>query len=273
MIPAQLHDNVHPVNYRLHFEPDSALGVIHGKETVTLDIANPTQSLVLHAKDITVGDIVVHAAGITESNNYCVSAQSVNYDSDAQTITVQLPAAIRGNAELSFQFTSKFGDVVGMYEAEYSSPTGSKQVMMSTDFEPTYARWAFPCIDEPAAKATFDVSATLDERLQAISNTTELSTVLASNGKKTVSFQITPNMPTYLLYLGIGQFDTLEKQCGNVLIRAITTPGKARKYCGFALEAAEKFLKFYESYFDIPYPLPKLDLIGVPNFVSGAMEN
>ena len=146
--------------------------------------------------------------------------------------------------------------------------------MASTQFESLDARRAFPCWDEPARKAIFGVTLTVPKHMDAFSNMPELSNkTLAGGTKKEIAFLDSPIMSTYLLAFVIGEFDYVQAQTGHgVLIRVYTPPGKSDSGA-FALDCATKSLDAYNDFFGIPYPLPKLDMVAIPEFAAGAMEN
>ena len=169
-------------------------------------------------------------------------------------------------------FTGILNDrLLGFYKSQYKDKRGKTKYMATTQFEAADARRAFPCWDEPAVKATFDISLLVDKHLDAISNMPIVS-------KKTVDSKIlykfgrTPIMSTYLLYLGVGEFEYLHGKLRNIKIRIVTTKGNKNKG-KLSLDFTKKFLSEYEKYFGIKYPLPKLDMIAVPDFAAGAMEN
>ena len=148
---------------------------------------------------------------------------------------------------------------------------GKTKYLATTQFEAADARRAFPCWDEPAVKATFDVSLLVDKHLDAISNMPVISK--KKTGTKILhKFGRTPIMSTYLLYLGVGEFEYLHGKLRNIKIRIVTTKGNKNKG-KLSLDFTKKFLGEYEKYFGIKYPLPKLDMIAIPDFAAGAMEN
>ena len=156
--------------------------------------------------------------------------------------------------------------LVGLYKA----PHGDSYVL-STQFEAAHARRLLPCADHPSYKAEFRLSVRTDKEFSVISNMPP-ETIKEEGDKKTVLFGKTPRMSTYLLYLGVGRFDEARAKLGQVDIQVATTPGKAQK-TKFALDVARDSVKWYENYFGSPYQLPKLHLVGVPEFAAGAMEN
>jgi len=158
-------------------------------------------------------------------------------------------------------------ELVGLYRAAYDNT-----YILSTQLEATNARRMFPCIDHPAYKAEFTLKIRIDADLDAISNMPVQSVEKQGGKKKTITFQKTPKMSTYLLYLGVGHFDEIREKTGGLEIIAATTPGKAETG-RFAMDVAQKSIAYYEPYFGIPFPLPKIHLVCVPEFAMGAMEN
>ncbi len=169
--------------------------------------------------------------------------------------------------ELEITYSGLIHDsLVGIYRAPYDNT-----FVITTQFEAAHARRMLPCLDHPSYKAEFKITVKIDKDLDAISNM-PVESVKVEGDKKTVSFQKTPKMSTYLLYLGIGRFEEVKDKLGNIDLIVATTSGKVNKG-KFALEVAKKSIEFYEQYFGIPYMLPKIHLIAVPEFAAGAMEN
>src|SRR5437764_995801 len=154
----------------------------------------------------------------------------------------------------------------------YKAPYGDKYVL-TTHFEAGHARRLLPCIDHPAYKADFKLTVRTRNDLSVISNM-PIETEKKEGNRKTVAFQKTPKMSTYLLYLGIGRFEEDKNRHNKTeLYTASVVKPDGKIKTGLAFEAAQKSLEFYEKYFGIPYDLPKLHLIAVPEFAYGAMEN
>ncbi len=156
--------------------------------------------------------------------------------------------------------------LAGIYRAPYDHTH-----IVTTHFEAAQARRMFPCVDRPDVKAVFKLSVRIDKNLDAISNM-PVESVTPEGEKKIVTFQKTPRMSTYLLYLGVGKFQERTEKAGKTEIIVATTPGKT-ELGKFAQDEAQKAIQYFESYFGIPFALPKVHLVAVPEFAAGAMEN
>ena len=178
------------------------------------------------------------------------------------------------NAKLRIEFEGKIADdLKGIYASKYLSNSGKEEKLISTQFEPTDARNAFPCIDEPNYKAKFNLTLIIHSNLTAISNMPIEKTKNLNDKETQVKFQETPIMSTYLLFFAIGKIKSKQlKTNNNILIRVWAT-NEQERFSDFALKTSEKLLDYFESYFGTKYPLPKLDHIAIPDFAAGAMEN
>ncbi len=261
-----LDGNVIPQNYRIGLVPDLKTFVYNGNETIKLKVLKPTKSISLNSKDIKIESVHVACRGIEQK-------AKVSYNSEKEETTLSFSKSISGSAELELSFTGKHtDDMCGFYRSYYHDKKGKKQYMLSSHFESTSARNAFPCFDEPSFKATFDISMTIDKELEAVSNMPIKEVKNISASKKEVSFFTTPKMSTYLVYLGVSKYDRVSTNLGKLKISVLTVPGKG-KYAHIALGYAKRFIGFYQKYFGIKYPLPKVDLLAIPDFAAGAMEN
>ncbi len=259
----RLSKNVVPTEYDIQLRPDLDNFTFEGLETITLSILKPTKTLTLHSKEIEV-----ETAGVGES------FAKVSYNQKSETVTFTFPKNIpKGKIKLTIVFKGTLNDKMrGFYKSCYSVD-GKECHMATTQFEATDARRAFPCFDEPAQKAVFYVSLIVPKGKTAISNTLPVSVAEHEAGYEIIKFSATPKMSTYLLAFIIGDFEYIESKTNNgVLVRVFTTPGKKHQ-AKFALDCAVKTLEFYDEYFDIAYPLPVLDMIAIPDFTAGAMEN
>ena len=257
-------NTVLPIDYELEFEPDFGKFKFKGKEKIRVKISQSTKQIVLHSAELEINSCTVIW------NEKKLKAK-VRLDEKNEELILSLPEKISGKAMLVIDFVGTLNDkLVGFYRSKYEYK-GKEKHLATTQFEAADARRAFPCWDEPEAKATFDVSLVVDNNLTAISNMPVISKKRL--GKKTVfRFDRTPIMSTYLLYLGVGEFEFLQGKLGKTLVRIVTTKGK-KQQGKMALVFTKQFLSYFQKYFKIPYPLPKLDMIAIPDFASGAMEN
>jgi len=254
-----------PINYELMFEPLFHNFKFNGEEIITLNLSKPTNSIKIDAAELNIKESHIIQGG------KIISAKSSLNKKD-EKLTIKLAKKIKGKAKLSIKFTGTLNDrLLGFYKSQYKDRKGKTKYLATTQFEAADARRAFPCWDEPAVKATFDVSLLVDKHLDAISNMPVISN--KKTGTKILhKFGRTPIMSTYLLYLGVGEFEYLHGKLRNIKIRIVTTKGNKNKG-KLSLDFTKKFLGEYEKYFGIKYPLPKLDMIAIPDFAAGAMEN
>ena len=252
-----------PEHYTLWFAPDLEKETFRGRETIRVNIRAVTRSVTLHAAEITFGDVTITAGGRTQTAR-------VSLDPKAETATFTVPQEIgAGAASIQIAYTGILNDKLrGFY---LSRANGRKYAV--TQMEATDARRAFPSFDEPHFKATFELSLMVDAADSVISNGAQLSdTPGPEGGKHTVTFATTPKMPTYLVAMIVGDFVCRSGTSDGTAIRVCSTPDKLGP-TAFALEAAQQQLAFFNNYFGIRYAFGKLDIIAVPDFAAGAMEN
>ena len=259
-----LHPTVTDVSNKFRFE---------GAVDVVANVAEDGHDRVtLHAKELAVLDakwIPDAAPGDAQD------ATSISVDAHATTVSFAFKSPLpKGSGKLRINFIGTHNDqMAGFYRSGYNDVSGTRRMMVSTQFEALDARRCFPCVDEPAAKAVFKATLVVDDHLTALSNMPESEITLLPNKKKRVSFLPSPKMSTYLLAFAVGEFDFVQARTQHgVMVRVFTPPGKA-SLGTFALDVATKSLDLYDDYFDVPYPLPKLDMIAIPEFAMGAMEN
>src|SRR5207302_372221 len=193
---------------------------------------------------------------------------------EKELLTLTLPSELAaGDHALSLRFTGKINQQgQGLFYMRYQEQgSGARKVMLGTQFEATDARRFFPCWDEPAFRARFQLSVVVPENWMAVSNMPIASQQKVTGGRE-VSFQPTPSMSSYLNVFCAGEFDAVEAETEGVKLRIITTKGKAESG-RYALESTAQILYYYNQYFGIPYPLPKLDQLAIPGGFGGAMEN
>nr|VZI29089.1 unnamed protein product [Spirometra erinaceieuropaei] len=243
---------------------------------LTFKVAQTTNDVVLNSKNIE----------ILSASCKLGPPESITYDEDLELVTLHFEAPIKeGRFVLTLEFKGHLNDnMEGFYRSTAKTEAGKEQIILSTDFEPTYARQAFPCLDEPDRKAKFEISLVVLDHLVALSNMPEVSREVVdtpaslpaptnSRNYVKITFDQSPVMSTYLVAMVIGHFDHSSVEDSNgVKIRVFTPVGKAH-YGYHALRMAKSALPFYADLFGTKFPLPKLDLIAIPDFSMGAMEN
>ncbi|MDH3656672.1 MAG: M1 family metallopeptidase [Nitrosopumilus sp.] len=256
--------DVIPINYDLIFEPDLKKFIFSGTEIISVDCKKPTNTIIMNCAEIKIKSCQVKSAG-----KIIYSTPKTN--EKKEELQIKLGEKIKGQATIHLEFQGILNDrLLGFYRSQYKQGSKTKY-LATTQFEAADARRAFPCWDEPEAKATFEISIIVDNKFTAISNMPVKSKKKLTS-KTIYKFGKTPTVSTYLIYLGVGEFEYLTGKIGKVQIRVVTTTGNKSKG-KFSLELGKKLLTSYEKYFGIKYPLPKLDLIAVPDFAAGAMEN
>jgi aminopeptidase N/puromycin-sensitive aminopeptidase len=251
-----------PEHYVLALTPDLKAATFAGTESIDLLLSEPSTTITLNAAEITFKSVTAESKGQTLPAKVTLDA-----DKDQATFTFDKPLPA-GRVMLHIDYT---GILNGQLRGFYLSKSEKRNYAV-TQFEPTDARRAFPSFDEPAMKATFDVSLTIDKGDTAISNTNIVSDTPVGADKHTLHFATTPKMSTYLVAFLVGDFVCTSGSSDGVPIRACATPDKLA-LTPYAVKAAEFVLHYYDDYFGIKYPMPKLDMIGIPDFEAGAMEN
>jgi aminopeptidase N len=259
----RLSGTVVPDHYTLWFAPDFQKDNFRGRATIDVQLKEPAHAITLHAAELTFQAVRLASGGRPQDVR-------VGFDQKAETATFTVPQAIpAGPATIEVEFTGILNDKLRGF---YVSRANGREYAVS-QMEPTDARRAFPCFDEPAYKATFDITLNVDKSDIAISNGARISdTPGPEPGRHTVKFERTAKMSTYLVALLVGDFVCREGSSDGIPLRVCSTPDK-KALTGFALEAAEHQVAFYNHYFGIRYPFGKLDIIGIPDFAAGAMEN
>jgi aminopeptidase N len=260
----RLSQNVIPSHYSLEFAPDLKAATYTGSEVIDVNIKEPANAITLNAIELKFQSVEI------DVRDGGAQAGSVSLDLEKQQATITFPKTIpAGDATLKIHFTGILNNELRGF---YLSKTERRSYAV-TQFESTDARRAFPCFDEPAFKATYDISLTIDAGDTAISNSAIASdTPGPGTGKHTLVFGTTPKMSTYLVAFVVGDFQCISGEQDGVKLRVCATPGKIQ-LTPYALDIAKFALHYYDHYFGIHYPLKKLDLIGIPDFEAGAMEN
>ena len=262
----RLYPTIQPLYYKISLAPDLEKFTFTGKETFSFRIEKDTNNLMLHAAELTLERVVLKEEGSEYQG-------TVLYNEEEETVSITFDTMLgAGEHELYIEFHGVLSERMrGFYRSQYEV-NGEKRYMATTQFEEAEARRAFVCIDEPAAKAIFETTLIVPKHMTAVSNTVVQEEVGEGDVKR-VTFTPTPKMSTYILAFIVGELEYVESQTKEgVQVRVFTTPGK-KEQARFALDVATKVLSFYQNYFAIEYPLPILDLIAIPDFDAGAMEN
>jgi len=253
---------VAPRSYAITVSPDLVSETFQGEETIAVDVREPVNSITMHSVELTLHDVRVQRGDF-------LFPVTLTSDAASETVTLKLEGPIEaGRATIHIGFDGK---LLPQLRGLYLSTTPKRKYAV-TQFEAMSARRAFPCFDEPAMKATFDVTLIVDKGDTAISNGAVVSDTPAASGKHALHFATTPIISTYLVAMLVGDFECISGSADGVPIRVCSTPG-LQPLGRFALSAAQASLTWFNRYYGIPYPFAKLDLIGIPDFAAGAMEN
>src|SRR6266550_350664 len=264
--PGKLPKEVVPIKYSVRFVPNIDNFTFTGSETVELSVHSPVRQLVLNALELKVIEASIDGKALPQS--------ATKIDEKNELFTLTLPSQLAaGSHTLALTFSGEINPQnQNLFYMRYQEQgTSAKKIALGTQFEATDARRLFPCWDEPSFRARFQLTAVVPEIWLAVSNMPIESEKKVSDGKE-IRFAATPSMSSYLNVFVAGELDLIESRSGPTQIRLITTKGKA-ELGRYALEATAQILKYYNDYFGVPYPLPKLDQIALPGGFGGAMEN
>ena len=260
---------VTPLNYQISLQPDLEKLKFEGQVVVDLQVNQATSVIQLNAAELAFKKVDLISEGSPG-----VSPKTT-FNEDQETVSLLFPKILKpGKYVLKIDYTGTINkSASGLFALDYGDEKNSKRALF-TQFENSDARRMFPCWDEPGIKATFQLSATVPVKDRVIGNTPLLAEKPASKGFKTVQFALTPKMSTYLLFFGSGDFERITRKVNGIEIGIVVRRGETEK-AKYALDAASQILPFYEEYFGVKYPLPKLDLIGAPGASQtfSAMEN
>ena len=266
--PYRLPRHVIPTHYDLRIEPDLQSHSFTGHEMVTLTVTESTNEILLNATDLDISTATLSGEGQPPRTG------TARMDDEHQRCRITFPSAIQpGVWRLGLAFRGTLNDKLrGFYRSTYKDDRGMAHTLAATQFEATDARRAFPCWDEPQFKAVFAVTLAIDPALTAISNTRIVDDRI-EGGKRIVRFAESMKMSTYLVAFIVGELvSTTPTMARQTPVRLWSVPGK-QHLTPFGHEIAVYSLNFLAEYYDIPYPGDKLDLIAIPDFASGAMEN
>jgi len=266
--PYRLPQTIIPSRYELRLEPDLTASTFEGDVRIAITIRETISEILLNATELEITEANLERPGLAP-----LSA-SVTLDQATERCNLTLPAPIEaGEYRLRLRFHGKLNDKLrGFYRSSYRDSNGTTKYLAATQFEATDARRAFPCWDEPAFKAVFSITLVIDPALTAVSNS-GVSLETRENGKKVVRFADTILMSTYLAAFVVGELEaTVPVIVGKTPLRVWSVPGKKHlAHFGQAIGAFS--LGYFEQYYGQPYPGAKLDLLAIPDFAAGAMEN
>ncbi len=263
--PGQLPKNVVPSAYRIDIATDLDRLTLTGDEAIDVDMRDAIDTITLNQAGLKLAHATLEDGAVA----------AISQDEATQTATLRFPNTIsKGRHTLHIAYTGPIPETPnGIYYDDYKNIAGASKRMLVTQFEVADARRMFPGWDEPAFKATFQLSVTLKNDLKVVSNMPIASSAPAAPGLKHVVFGNTPRMSTYLLAMIAGDMAAIHNRSANVDI-GVSAPAGAESRGDYALHVASEILPYYNQYFGVPYPLPKLDLIAIPgNYAAGAMEN
>jgi aminopeptidase N len=267
----QLPRNVRPAHYDLTIVPDAQALTFRGEVTIAIDVLQPTASITLNAAELDFESVALTGSGRAADS----PPPAVHVDAERQTATFTLPAEILpGRYQLALAYSGTIGtQAAGLFALDYQAADGPRRVLL-TQFEAPDARRMLPCWDEPAYKATFDLTAVVPSHQLAVSNMPVARREDLGDGRARVRFATSPKMSTYLLFFGLGDLERSTTTVDGVEVAVVTRKGAVAQAAG-ALAATAASLHEYNEYFGTPYPLPKLDTIAGPGASQffGAMEN
>jgi aminopeptidase N len=261
--PGGLPAGVKPLSYSLSLRPDAPHMRFAGTVRATIEAKAPARTLVLNAAGMTIGHATID--GRPARARLLAGAERL-------ALTPAAPIG-RGRHVVEIAYRAKLNTATsGFFAMDSVGADGPHRTLM-TNFEPTGARWLMPGWDEPDLKAAYSLDIVVPAAQLAVSNMPEARNEMLPGGMKRVWFRESPRMASYLLFVAAGDFERLSRTVAGVDIGVVTLKGNAER-CRYALDAAAQLLPFYNDYFGLPYPLPKLDLVVAPGTISGiAMEN
>jgi len=266
--PGKLPKSVVPVEYTLHLVPDLASLSFKGDVTIAVDVRRPTRRIVLNARNLRIESAALRRAA------QAPLVLVPQLDAERQTLSFALARPLApGRYELAIAYSGAINrEIQGLYYDDYATAAGNRR-LLATEHEPASARLLLPCWDEPVFRAAFRLSADVPAGFKAFSNMpVARQEVLPGGALQRISFEPTPRMASYLLAFVTGELERSALLQGGVEIGVVTTAGK-QAAAAYPLESTARLLRYYDDYFGVRYPLPKLDQIAVPGGFNGAMEN
>ena len=257
-----------PSAYRLELAPNLSAHTFTGTVEIDVEILEPTSRLVLNSIELTI-----HSASVVINGTTHTAATTLDDETERLTLTLDGEVAA-GPATVQVTFDGILNDQLhGFYRSTYTADDGTEHTIATTQFQSTDARRCFPCWDEPEYKATFETTLIVDADHLAVTNTSEVAETTLDDGRRRIQYAPTMVMSTYLVAFVVGPLEATKPiHAGGVPIRVVHRPGQGDR-TSFALDVAAAALDWFADYYAIPYPSDKVDLIAIPDFAFGAMEN
>ena len=260
--PYRLPHTVVPSRYHLSLEPDLGSATFAGTVSIDVTSTEPVESLALNADELHIASVYIDGAEV-----------AFHLDTVAERLVIE-SALDAGDAVIDITFTGTLNDKLrGWYRSTFNDADGVERVIATTQMQATDCRRAFPCFDEPDFKAVFEITLVVEPDLLAVSNGPEVGRMARDDGKHVVLFKPTMVMSTYLVAFVVGPLEATEAiDVDGIPLRVVHVPGKGH-LTEFALEIGAYSLRWYQRYYGIPYPSDKVDMLALPDFAAGAMEN
>lgn len=268
--PHRLPSFVVPSHYRIHLEPDLAEATFSGSVEIEVEVGQATDDIQINSSEL-----VISTASLLDAVGTRVETSEVTHDEEMERATLSFDSELSaGPYTIVAEFTGILNDQLrGFYRSVFTDDDGIEHTIATTQFESTSARRAFPCFDEPAFKASYGVTLVVPEGEFAVSNGPTIFETSLGDGRKEIVFEDTMVMSTYLVAFIVGPFEATDPvNVDGVPLRIVHPIGKGH-LTDYALESGAFALKFFTEYYGIPYPGQKLDMVAVPDFAFGAMEN
>ncbi|KAH8587060.1 peptidase family M1-domain-containing protein [Bisporella sp. PMI_857] len=269
--------NVIPTHYDVTLEPAFDTFKYKGTVVIDLTVVEDTTSISLNTLEIEIKGVKILSGSEAEGEfKLLTDSPEIAHHEDSQTTKISFPSTIsKGSfAQLQIEFVGELNDkMAGFYRSTYKNTDGSQGVMATSQMEPTDCRRAFPCFDEPALKAAFTITLIADKKYTCLSNMDVHSEQELPGNRKAVKFNKSPIMSTYLVAFIVGELKYIETDKFRLPIRIYAPVNQEIEHGRYALELAARTLEFYEKTFDSDFPLPKMDMVAIPDFAAGAMEN
>ena len=262
--PYRLPRGAVPTRYDVELAPDLAAATFDGRVEIAVEIVEPVEELVLNAIELDIAEVRVDGSDV-----------QWHLEPDTERLVVSPVGGLQpGTVSLVVSFTGTLNDKLrGFYRSTFKDEAGTEHVIATTQMESTDCRRAFPCWDEPDFKAAFGITLVIDPVLTAVSNGPEVERSERPGGKVAIRFADTMVMSTYLVAFVVGPLEATDPvDVDGIPLRVVHVPGKAH-LAGFGLDVGAFCLRWFQDYYGIPYPGDKVDLLALPDFAAGAMEN